>query len=276
MEQPLVSCIMPTRNRRDFVAQALHYFEQQDYPNKELVIVDDSDELIVDLIAGRPDVRYHSIQYIHTTGGKRNMACELSRGEIICHWDDDDWYSPTRLSYQVNALLASNADLNGLHMQSVFDIEHMQGWECTDINSIQPGVNGIHHGTLVYWRNVWLNRVRFQDTSKGEDMIFVRRLINLGGRVDTLPCLHHQVYIRHGRNGWKYRPGTTTGAFSSPELWHRVSPERCVPQEDMAYYLTMRAQLLQKRRANSKSSTIKRQLDRLLSGGLVPALSFKR
>ena len=38
---PLVSCIMPTADRRRFVPRAVHQFLAQDYPNKELVILDD-------------------------------------------------------------------------------------------------------------------------------------------------------------------------------------------------------------------------------------------
>jgi hypothetical protein len=34
---PLISCIMPTFNRRRFVAQAIRYFLCQDYPEKELM-----------------------------------------------------------------------------------------------------------------------------------------------------------------------------------------------------------------------------------------------
>jgi hypothetical protein len=36
----LVSCIMPTTNRRRFVPAAIGMFLAQDYPNKELVILD--------------------------------------------------------------------------------------------------------------------------------------------------------------------------------------------------------------------------------------------
>jgi hypothetical protein len=35
---PLVSCIMPTYNRRAFVSQAIAYFLRQDYDKKELTI----------------------------------------------------------------------------------------------------------------------------------------------------------------------------------------------------------------------------------------------
>ena len=44
LNQPLVSCIMPTRNRRFFIKQSIKYFLNQDYANKELIIIDDGDD----------------------------------------------------------------------------------------------------------------------------------------------------------------------------------------------------------------------------------------
>ena len=40
---PLVSCIMPTRGWPEFVRQAIGYFLRQDYAERELVIVHESD-----------------------------------------------------------------------------------------------------------------------------------------------------------------------------------------------------------------------------------------
>ena len=40
--QPLVTCVMATRNRPSFVLQSIHYFLRQDYPNRELIILDDT------------------------------------------------------------------------------------------------------------------------------------------------------------------------------------------------------------------------------------------
>ena len=42
----LVSCIMPTASRRRFVPLAIRYFLSQDYPNKELLILDDGDDSV--------------------------------------------------------------------------------------------------------------------------------------------------------------------------------------------------------------------------------------
>ena len=47
---PLASCIMPTYNRRQFIPRAVAYFLAQDYPNLELVVVDDGSDPIDDLL----------------------------------------------------------------------------------------------------------------------------------------------------------------------------------------------------------------------------------
>ncbi len=46
--QPLVSCIMPTANRQRFIPTAISLFLRQDYPEKELVIIDDGEHSVVD------------------------------------------------------------------------------------------------------------------------------------------------------------------------------------------------------------------------------------
>src|SRR5262249_39730198 len=96
---PLISAIMPTLNRHSFLPLAVDHFLKQDYPNKELVVVDDSDVAVPDLanIAG---VKYIHVRRRSTIGAKRNLACEQAQGDIIAHWDDDDWYAPDRLRYQ--------------------------------------------------------------------------------------------------------------------------------------------------------------------------------
>ena len=54
---PLVSCIMPTYNRRPFVPKAIEYFLRQDYPNRELIILDDGDDRVADLVPDLPSLR---------------------------------------------------------------------------------------------------------------------------------------------------------------------------------------------------------------------------
>ncbi len=98
---PLVSCVMPTADRREHVGRSIGYFLRQDYPNSELVVLDDGEDRVADLMPDDPRVRYVGLERRLILGEKRNRACELAHGEIIVHWDDDDWQAPHRLSYQV-------------------------------------------------------------------------------------------------------------------------------------------------------------------------------
>jgi glycosyltransferase involved in cell wall biosynthesis len=245
VEQPLISCIMPTKNRRSFVERALHYFEIQDYPRKELIVIDDGEDLVVDLLARHPLVRYFAPQYIHSVGAKRNFACEMAHGEIICHWDDDDCYSSERLSYQVAPFLAHQADITALHLHSVLDLQMMQGWQCEDSTEAEAGVVGMHYGTMMYRKDLWTYHARFQDSPKGDDgSTFVRTLAEGGARAMTLPCQHHHTYVRHGRNIWRYQPGHSIGS----EQWQQVDLERCVgTSEDASFYRSVSKRIQQQR-----------------------------
>ena len=253
VEQPLISCIMPTKNRRAFVERALQYFEMQDYPRKELIVVDDGDDLVMDLLARHPLVRYCAPQYIHTVGAKRNFACEMAQGEIICHWDDDDWYSPKRLSYQVAPFLADRTDISGLHLRHVLDLQMMQAWRCEDSTQAQPGVTGMHYGTMMYRKELWMYHARFQNSPKGDDGSgFVRKLTEQGARTYTLPCANHHTYVRHGHNIWKYQPGHSIGS----EQWQRVSLAHCIDSsEDARFYQSIGQRIQQKHAEQSVIST---------------------
>src|SRR5258708_38752741 len=91
---PLASCIMPTAHRRRFVPGAIARFLAQDWPARELIILDDGDDAVGDLAPEHPAIRYIRAPRHTSLGAKRNAACAAARGDIILHWDDDDWYAP--------------------------------------------------------------------------------------------------------------------------------------------------------------------------------------
>lgn len=107
-----VSCIMPTYNRRKTIPLALKCFLSQDWKDKELVVIDDG-ESVKDLFKGIKKVFYRSSEERISLGAKKNLACEIATGEVIVHWDDDDWSSPTRISEQVARLKSSGKPVTG-------------------------------------------------------------------------------------------------------------------------------------------------------------------
>ncbi|HSX57322.1 MAG TPA: glycosyltransferase, partial [Sphingomonas sp.] len=164
----LASCIMPTANRRGFVPEAIRQFLAQDYPNRELIIVDDGQDSIADLVPQDPSIRYYRLSGKRTLGAKRNLAVELARGEVIVHWDDDDWRSNRWIRSQVTTLLSEQADICGLDRVLFYEPATRRGWRYT-YDGTRPWVAG---GTLCYLRDHWRTNA-FPDVTIGEDNGFV-------------------------------------------------------------------------------------------------------
>src|SRR5437879_5232834 len=99
---------MPTADRRRFVPQAIGCFQAQDYPSRELLILDDGKDSVADLVPTDSRIRYLRTNQKQALGAKRNECVKASHGDLIMHWDDDDWMADWRISYQVSKLLERN------------------------------------------------------------------------------------------------------------------------------------------------------------------------
>jgi glycosyltransferase involved in cell wall biosynthesis len=168
-ERPFVSCIMPTADRRCWVPSAIEYFLRQDYRNSELIVLDDGDDRVADLIPAERRVRYFSLDQRLILGEKRNRACELARGEVIVHWDDDDWQAASRLSYQVESLEAAGAGLCGSSRVLYFEPASRRAWLYHYPERQRKWVAG---NSLCYRRSLWMEN-RFAAVAIGEDTRFV-------------------------------------------------------------------------------------------------------
>jgi glycosyltransferase involved in cell wall biosynthesis len=114
MNEILVSCIMPTANREKYIPLAIDNFLKQDYPHTELIIIDDGLKSIRSSVPSRQNIKYFYRETPGTVGAKRNAACQEASGEIIMHWDDDDWYARDWISRQIKYLLDSKCDMCGV------------------------------------------------------------------------------------------------------------------------------------------------------------------
>lgn len=193
MELPLVSCIMPTANRQKFLPFAIHYFIHQDYPNKELVIIDDGLEPAKALIPDHPQIRYFYSEPLGSIGIKRNHACDKAQGEIIMHWDDDDWYAPDWISRQTEALTTSGADITGLNTVLFYSPSVEKRWVYEDSDLEKPWICG---ATMAYRKSFWKEHP-FIDIQVGEDYDFVW---NSGAKTFALDYFHGFISVLHAHN----------------------------------------------------------------------------
>jgi hypothetical protein len=191
---PFVSCIMPTANRRRFVPEAIEQFLAQDYPARELIILDDGEDSVEDLAPAHPAVRYVRGPRHRTLGAKRNAACELACGDIILHWDDDDWYAPHRIRAQVDALSRSGAELCGIDKVLFYDPRAPSAWE---YNYPPGGAPWVYGATLCYRRDFWRAH-RFPDVTVGEDNVFAGAA--RPGEICVMPDNRFFVALVHSAN----------------------------------------------------------------------------
>lgn len=100
---PLISVYMPTYNRAQMACRAIDSVLAQDYPNFELIVVDDAskDDTVAVLTAryGK-DSRITILQQETGQGAcaARNRAITEAKGDFVTGLDDDDEFLPHRLS----------------------------------------------------------------------------------------------------------------------------------------------------------------------------------
>ena len=227
---PLVSCIMPTRDRRHFVNQAVKYFERQTYPNKELVVVDDGADSVADLVGQGQAIRYLRLERPQSIGAKRNLAIGAARGTIVMHWDDDDWHGENRIAHQIQPLCAGSAGVSGLKTGCMLNVSDVSFWTCRDDLHARMFYANVHGGTIAYLKRVWEHVARFPDSSLAEDASFLRS-VNGRAAIAALPNADTFIYVRHGCNAWEFVCGRAVDAGA----WTRVPAPSCLG-EDAAFY----------------------------------------
>lgn len=101
----LVSCIVPVHNGEAHLDAALTSLERQDWPNIEIIVVNDGSRDASLQIARR---HAPAVSVISHAGSNpvlsRNLGIANARGAFLCFLDQDDLSVPQRISAQMAAL----------------------------------------------------------------------------------------------------------------------------------------------------------------------------
>jgi glycosyltransferase involved in cell wall biosynthesis len=219
---------MPTRNRRLFVNQAIKYFLRQDYCNKELIVIDDGEDKIRDLIPDIDKIKYIPLNAHKSIGEKRNLACSLSQGEFIAHFDDDDWMARSRISHQVEALINADADVCGSRNLLHYHVFKGEAW---GFNHPQNGSQCVAGSTLMYRKSAWKENP-FPEDAANEITPFIKRFNP--DQIHSIDSERLYVAIIHRRNS---HPKNPAGRY-----WRRL-PFDALDQlfkSDGSFYLSLR------------------------------------
>jgi glycosyltransferase involved in cell wall biosynthesis len=169
----IVSALMPTYNRREFISRSISCFLEQRYPpdwNVELVVLDDGTDPVKDLLPPDDRIKYFYEQPKKNHGEKMNRCFELMQGEYGIVWDDDDFYIPTRLARQIAPFLGNPA-LQVTGTSTLYYYEHgtQRAWRYT----CPRGINWL--ASIAVRKAAW-EQCRFDAIAAGADYNFAKRL----------------------------------------------------------------------------------------------------
>lgn len=103
-ERPLVSVIIPTYNYGKFVLSAIDSVKKQDYPNIEIIVIDDgSSDNTPQLLEDLPNIVYVR-QRNQGLSAARNYGIHLAKGKYLQFLDADDLLDPTSIRKRVTFL----------------------------------------------------------------------------------------------------------------------------------------------------------------------------
>lgn len=121
MNSPFFSVIIPTYNRKDFLAIALRSVLEQNFEDFQVIVVDDgSTDETCEFVRSVKDPRLVYFWHEHLgVSAMRNIGVRASQGEFICFLDSDDRYRANKLEVTRDYIL-NNPEYKIFHSQEIW------------------------------------------------------------------------------------------------------------------------------------------------------------
>ncbi|RKD23104.1 hypothetical protein BEP19_12835 [Ammoniphilus oxalaticus] len=222
--EPLVSVIIPTYKRSDFLIRAIDSILNQTYKNVEVIVVDDNDpeseyriktEMKIKDYIKKNLIVYHKNE--ENLGGAlaRNEGINIALGFFVTFLDDDDVYEEEKIEHQVGYMLdhdldASFTDVRILNMSGKL-VDYRKHKYVTDLsNSELLKQHILHHltptNTYMFKRERLIELGGFDNVSMGQEFRLMLKAIendlSIGylPRADVIQYIHDRERISIGDN----------------------------------------------------------------------------
>lgn len=180
MNKPLVSVIIPTFRRPDTLDRAVNSVLAQDYPNVEVIVVDDNNpdtegrrmtEKKMLIYKDEDRVRYIKHEFNKNGSAARNTGAKASNAEYVAFLDDDDEFLPKKISSQVDRLESLSEDwacCYSKYLTQKEDREPVESKECEEgylfLEALRHKVSFAAGSNLLIRKNVFEEVGGFDET----------------------------------------------------------------------------------------------------------------
>lgn len=205
---PLISIVMPTYNRADFIIETIESIQKQTYRNWELIIVDDgSTDNTSTMVEHLADDRISYYKEPHFgMENARNTGLRKTNGELIAFMDSDDLWAKGKLEKQVSIFeehpevsfcLTSGFEFERLNEPMVYFYKQRSGVKLGDlfIPFFKSEVVALPQ-TLVFKRSC-IDIVKFPEHNELAHIHFILNLaFNFKGAILYEPLLYRRMHTK--------------------------------------------------------------------------------
>ena len=204
MASTFFSVIIPVYNRPIELAELLNCLTQQDYPNFEVVIIEDGSKIdskeVVDTFKNKLAISYF-VKENRGQGFARNYAFERAKGDFFVILDSDALIEPTYLTEVYKGIQEDQLDLFGgpdrehvsfTPIQKAISYSMTSFFTTGGIRGKAKNIGGKFHPrsfNMGISRQVWEKTGGFKITRMGEDIEFSIRCIENGFKSGLYPTL---------------------------------------------------------------------------------------
>ncbi len=177
--------VITSTHRVDFMERILNNYLGQDYPNKELIVILNNNNLVLadwkSSVKMHSDIRVFQLDEDISLGECYNFAvCKANYG-LIAKFDDDDCYTAQYLSDATRTHIVSKAEVVGKLCRFVyFSALSTLALCCSDLEyQYTPLVVG---ASMLINKDVF-HRVKFPNLTYGEDTEFQKACLESGYKI---------------------------------------------------------------------------------------------
>lgn len=212
----LVSVIIPTYKRSEFLVRAIESVLNQTHKNIEIIVSDDNlpesdfckqtaEKVKAFEVTGK-------VKYVKTagqTGGgaARNFAIKHCTGDYVAFLDDDDVFLPEKIEKQLDFMLENDLDVSYQDVKWLDENDNLVEFRKLDyvteftrdellrqhiLHSISP--------TAIYMikREALMKTEGFGEVIMGQDFILMLRCIEAGFKIRYMPGAYVHQYLHSG------------------------------------------------------------------------------